>query len=68
MGQIKQLMNLIKLNNNPQMALNNMIMNNPQVQQANNYIQQFGGNAKDAFYNLAQQKGVNPDDVLNMLK
>jgi hypothetical protein len=41
---------------------------NPVVQQAMTYVNQNGGNAQQAFYNLAQQKGVDPMAVLNQLK
>jgi hypothetical protein len=33
-----------------------------------NYINQNGGDPKQAFYAMAREKGVNPDEILNMLK
>ena len=39
-------------------------MNNPQVQ---SIINQYG-NPKNAFYALAKQKGINPDEILKMIK
>lgn len=39
-----------------------------QIGQAMNLIKQNGGDAKAAFYNLAKQKGVNPDDILSQLR
>ena len=50
------------------MAVNQMAMNNPQMRQVMEYIQQNGGNAKQAFYTLAQQKGVDPNEVLKQLQ
>lgn len=44
-----------------------MAANNPQMQQVMQYIQQNGGNAKQAFYNLAQQRGIDPQIILNQL-
>lgn len=44
------------------------LMQGPQYQQAMNLIQQAGGDARAAFYNLARQKGVDPDQILSMLK
>jgi hypothetical protein len=61
MGQIQQAVQLAK--GNP-MAL----MQGPQYQQAMNLIQQAGGDARAAFYQLAQQKGVDPNQILSMLK
>lgn len=48
--------------------IQNMIANNPQMQQVMNYVNANGGDAKTAFYNLAAQKGINPDEIINMLK
>ena len=44
------------------------LMQGPQYQQAMNLIQQAGGDARAAFYNLARQKGVDPDQILSMLR
>lgn len=67
-GQIKQMMNLVKSARNPQMMLNQMMQSNPQMKQVMDIVKQNGGDAKKAFYQMAQQKGVNPDEVLNMLR
>lgn len=64
-NNLKNLINMFKNSNNPQMLLQNMLQNNPQVK---NLIQQCGGDPKTAFYNLAKQRGINPDEILNMLK
>ena len=45
-----------------------MIANNPQYQQAYTQMKQEGGTLKEAFMNRAKALGVNPDDILNMLK
>lgn len=65
---IKNLMNMVKSAKNPQTMLQGMINQNPQMKQVMNYIQQNGGDPKTAFYKLAEQQGVNPDEVLQMLK
>lgn len=53
---------------NPEATLNQMMQSNPQIKQALDYVNANGGNAKDVFYKLAKEKGVNPDDILNQLK
>ena len=53
---------------NPQALLSQLSQNNPNMQRVNQLIQQNGGDARKAFYSLANQMGVNPDDVLSMLK
>jgi len=65
---IKQMMGIIKNANNPQAMLNTMAKNNPQVKQVMDYVNSNGGNAQQAFYSLAKQHGVNPNEILEMLK
>jgi hypothetical protein len=60
--------NVVRNSRNPQMMLMELAQSNPQMKQAIEYIGQNGGNAKEAFYTLAKQKGVNPDAILNMLR
>lgn len=48
--------------------LNQMMMNNPQYQQVMEYVNQNGGNPKDAFYKLAKEKGVDPEEILKQLR
>ena len=66
--QIRNMMNMMRNSNNPQALLQNMIQQNPQMRNVMNIVQQNGGDPKTAFYNLAKQKGINPDEILNMLK
>lgn len=68
MGQIKSMMQMVKAARNPQAMIQVMAQQNPKMQQVMQFVQQNGGDAKTAFYKLAEQQGVNPDDVLNMLK
>ena len=53
---------------NPQAAIMQMAQNNPQMKQAIEYVNANGGNPKDAFYKLAQERGIDPDAILNSLK
>ena len=52
---------------NPNIAMQNMAQQNPQLKQTMDYISQNGGNAKQLFYNMAQQKGVDPNTIINQL-
>ena len=67
LNQIKQYMNLFKNSNNPQALLQNMIQNIPQMKGVINFINQNGGDPKTAFYKMAEQEGVNPNEILDML-
>lgn len=66
--QIKQLMQTVQMASNPQTAIQQLMSTNPAMKQAIEYVNANGGDPKEAFYKLAQEKGVNPDDILNSLK
>lgn len=66
--QIKQMMNMVRSAGNPQAMLQSMIQNNPQMQQVMDIVNQSGGDPKAAFYKMAEEKGINPDQVLSMLR
>lgn len=64
---IQQVMQTVQASRNPGMMLQMMARNNPTMQQAINYINQNGGDPKQAFYKLAEEQGVDPQEVLNSL-
>lgn len=68
LGQIKQMMGMIKAAADPKAAMAQMVQNNPQMKQVMELVQQSGGDPKKAFYALAQQKNVDPQQILDMLK
>lgn len=68
LARIKQMMNTLRASQNPQELLAQMFQNNPQMKTVMDAIRQNGGDPKKAFYAMAQQKGINPDDILNALK
>ena len=66
-NQVKQMMDMVRNARNPAEMLSRLASTNPQVNQVMKLVQS-AGDPKKAFYDLARQKGVNPDDILNMLK
>ena len=68
LNQIKNMMNTVRSMNNPSVALNNIMSQNPMMRQAMDYVNNNGGDPKTAFYKLANEMGVNPNDILNSLK
>lgn len=54
--------------NNPQDALNQMGQSSPQIKQVQDFINQNGGDAQSAFYALARQRGVDPNEVLQKVR
>ena len=67
-NNIMNMFNMLKNANNPQAMIKQLMMNNPNVKSAVDYINANGGNAQDAFYKLANEKGVNPEDILSQFK
>ena len=59
---INQLKNNIQTISNPSSLVKSM-MNNPQLKAVINKY----GNPKKAFYSIAQEKGINPDEIINMI-
>lgn len=65
---IKQMMNMVRSAGNPQAMLQTLAQNNPQMRQALDLVQRNGGDPQKAFYALCQQKGINPQQILDALK
>ena len=66
--QIKQLMQMVRSAGNPGAIIAQLMQTNPQMKQAMDAIRASGGDPKRAFYALAEQKGVDPDQVLAQLR
>ena len=65
---VRQMINLLKSSGNPQELLNQLMMTSPNMKQVMEIVQQYGGDANRAFYALAEQKGINPQEILDLLK
>ena len=52
---------------NPQAMLSQFAQRNPNYQQAMQLIRQNGGDERKAFYALAEQMGVDPQEIISML-
>jgi hypothetical protein len=60
---------LFKSGGNPQNMMQSIISaKNPQMAQVMQLVNSMGGDPKAAFYQLAAQKGVDPNSILSMLK
>ena len=62
---IGQTINAVKTAANPNAMVQQLLNQNPQVRQI---IQQYGGDPQKAFYGMAQQMGVDPEQILSQLK
>lgn len=67
MGGIAPIIQAFKSGGNPNVLLRQMAQNNPQLQSIVQALDQ-GANPQQLFYNLCQQKGVEPNTILNQLK
>lgn len=65
---VKQMMNVVRNAGNPNAMIQSIMQNNPQMQQAMNLVQQYGNDPQKAFYALCEQKGINPNQILDALK
>ena len=65
--QIRQVMNTVRAARNPQAALMGMMGNSPQMQQVKSIIEQHGGDPMKAFREMAEENGLDPDELLSMI-
>ena len=68
MGTIRNMMGMVNGAQNPQAMIQQLAMNNPQMRQVMSVINENGGDPQKAFYALAEKRGVDPQEILNMLK
>ena len=68
LGPIKQMMNMVRSAGNPQAALSQLAMNNPQLRQVMDIVQKHGGDPMTAFRAEAEARGVDPEEILSMFK
>ena len=66
--QIKSMMNMFSGAQDPSAMIGKMLEGNPNMKQVTDLIKSAGGDPRKAFYQLAEQKGVDPQEILNMLK
>ena len=65
---VRQMMSLVRTAQNPQAALNQLIMQNPQMKQVMDIVQKHGGDPMVALREEAKAAGINPDEIMGMLK
>lgn len=68
LAQIKNMLSMVRSAGNPTAMLNQLAQNNPQLKSVMDMVSRSGGDPRKAFYELAQQRGVDPNEILNMLR
>ena len=64
---VRQMMNAVRTAQNPQLALNQLIMSNPQMKEVMEIIQKHGGDPMTALRKEAEARGIDPQEILNMM-
>ena len=67
-GGLQQIINMVSHSNNPMQLMQTMAQSNPQLQSILNLIQTNQKSPKDLFFEMAQQRGVDPQQILQMLQ
>ena len=65
---IQKIIQMAKSSNNPQQLLNSLAGQNPQLNQVMQLVNSGKMTPKQIFMNMANQQGVNPNDIISMLK
>ena len=65
---IQKIIQMAKSGNNPQQLLNSLAGQNPQLNQVMQLVNSGKITPKQIFMNMANQQGVNPNDIISMLK
>ena len=63
----KQIADAYKSSQNPKQLFVDMLKRNPNANTIMSMLKS-GGNPKDLFYSLAQQRGIDPNSILSMFK
>ena len=67
-GQAKQMMGMLRMAQNPQAMLNQMMVNNPKLKEVMDIVNQYGGDPNKALEELSKQYGVTAQDIYDLLK
>lgn len=66
LGRIKQMMSMMQGAKNPQAMMSQLASQNPQIKTILDMVQ--GRDPKQVFINACKQKGVDPENIISMLK
>lgn len=67
-NNILGLYNTLRGTSDPMKTIQSMAQTNPMIKEAMDYVQSNGGDMKSAFYKLAEQRGIDPNNILNMIR
>ena len=67
-NKLQSIVDLMRSANNPSSALQYIISQNPQLQQAAELVKQNNGDFQQTYLKLARERNVDPNQFLNFLK
>ena len=65
---IQKIIQMAKSGNNPQQLLNSLAGQNPQLNQVMQLVNSGKMTPKQIFMTMANQQGINPNDIISMFK
>ena len=65
--QVKQMIRIIR-SGDPQAVLAQIMQTNPNMKQVGEIIDRYGGDSMKAFRATAEEMGVDPEDILGLMK
>ena len=68
LGQIKQMMGMVRAAGNPEAMINQLMMNNPQLKEVMDIVNQYGGDPGKALKETAKQMGIDENDIIDLLR
>lgn len=68
LGGFINMAKMIKNANNPEAMFNEIVKQNPNINNVMSVVKKYGNNPKEAYYNLAKQMGVDPDEFLKQFQ
>lgn len=66
-SRVRQMFDMVKSSKNPQQMVMNMMSQNPQMKPVIDTLKS-GGNPKAMFYQVCKSKGIDPEQILSMMK
>ena len=68
MNSLRPMIDMVKAAQNPEAMLKQLAYSNPQIKSVLDMVNANGGDAKSTFYKMAQQKGIDPEAILKLLR
>lgn len=67
-NSILSMFQMVRNAQDPNAMIQLLMQQNPQMKQVMDVVNQYGGDAKQAFYSTAKQMGKDPNAIINNLK